>query len=79
MSRLLYESVSATALTRATVFRDSETGVPLIRHSQDVVPIIEANKRDAKAYVTTSRPMAFWAFHSLPCAVARLSPGGFTA
>jgi hypothetical protein len=46
----LYDSISPEALTRATVFRDSETGIPMIRHHQNVVPILEQNKRDANAF-----------------------------
>jgi hypothetical protein len=54
----LYDSISPLALTRATVFRDSETGIPMIRHHQNVVPILEQNKRDANAFEPVKNPAA---------------------
>lgn len=46
----LFDSISPEALTRATVFRDSETNLPVVRHHQNVVPILDQNKRDANAF-----------------------------
>lgn len=55
--RELYDNISPLALTRATVFRDSETGRPVIRHHQDVVPILDQNKRDANNFAPGPREM----------------------
>jgi hypothetical protein len=57
MSQPLHDSVSTAALTRSTVWRDAETGVPVIRHSQNVDPILEANRRQANDYVPNRNPM----------------------
>jgi hypothetical protein len=51
MARDLYTSVSATALTQSRLWRDDETGVPVIKHAQNVTPILEANRRQANDYV----------------------------
>jgi hypothetical protein len=57
MAETLYDSVSPAALTRSTVWRDAETGVPVIRHAQNVDPILDANKRQASDYVPNRNPM----------------------
>ena len=66
MANDLYNSVSAQALTRCTVFRDSETGVPIIKHAQNVVPILDQNKRDANAFEPGPRPMGLRHIARLP-------------
>lgn len=65
----LYDSVSATALTRATVWRDSDTNAPIIRHIQNVGPILEANKQDANAYQPRALPMGLRHIARLPVTV----------
>lgn len=69
MARALYENVSWGALTHTTVWRDSETNVPLIRHSQNVDPILEANKRQANDYEPRSLEMGLRHVARLPAVV----------
>lgn len=57
MARDLYNSVSATALTQSRVWLDNETGSPIIKHAQNVTPILEANRREANDYVPNRNPM----------------------
>lgn len=57
MARDLYNSVSATALTQSRVWRDDETGGLVIKHEQNVVPILEANRAQANDYVPNRNPM----------------------
>jgi hypothetical protein len=65
----LYDSVSPLALTRATVFRDSD-GTPMIRHHQNVVPVLEANKRDANAFEPGPRTAGWRRVACIPNVIA---------
>src|SRR5215472_3109152 len=49
MARDIYANVSAQALTSSRVWWDSD-GTLLIKHQQDVDPILELNKRQANDY-----------------------------
>ena len=69
MPQDLYDSVSPLALTRATVFRDSD-GTPMIRHHQNVVPVLEQNKRDANAFEPGPRPAGLRHIARIPNVVA---------
>jgi hypothetical protein len=60
----LYDSVSPLALTRCTVSSE------VVRHEQDVVPILDANKRDANAFEPASRPMGLRHIARIPNVVA---------
>lgn len=44
------ERINPAARIRTTITHDAETGLPLIRQTQDVAPILAANQRDAAAY-----------------------------
>ena len=47
MSALLYDAYNPTTRRSTTIEIDSETGLPVIVQTQDLKPIIEANKRQA--------------------------------
>jgi hypothetical protein len=66
MASYLLDTVSPAALVRATVWRDSETDQPIIRHQQNVDPILETNRRDANAYQPGVRPLGLRHIARLP-------------
>jgi hypothetical protein len=66
----LYDSVSPLALSRCTVFSDSEPGTQVIRHHQNVVPVLEQNKRDANAFEPGPRPAGLRHIARIPNVVA---------
>lgn len=65
----LYEASSPAALTSCTVSRDSD-GTILVRHHQDVVPVLDANKREANDYQTTPNVMGLRHVARIPSVVA---------
>jgi hypothetical protein len=48
--QLLYDNYDAVTQRSTTIERDSETGLPVIVHTQNTTPILDANKRMAAAY-----------------------------
>lgn len=50
MERVIYENWRPESRRMTEVVIDDETSLPLIRHVQNVRPIIEANKRLSNAY-----------------------------
>ena len=50
MTQYLYDNYNETTRRGTTIEIDSETGLPLIVQTQDLKPIIEANKRQANAF-----------------------------
>ena len=51
----LYERYDPVTTRYTEITTDSETGLPLITYTQDVKPIIEANKRAASNFTGTSK------------------------
>ena len=51
----LYEKYDPVTTRYTEITTDSETGLPLITYTQDVKPIIEANKRAASNFTGTSK------------------------
>jgi len=51
----LYEKYDEVTTRYTEIVTDSETGLPLITYTQDVKPIIEANKRAASNFTGTSK------------------------
>ena len=51
----LYEKYDEVTTRYTEIVTDSETGLPLITYTQDVKPIIEANKRAANNFVGTNK------------------------
>ena len=51
----LYEKYDEVTTRYTEITTDSETGLPLITYTQDVKPIIEANKRAASNFTGTSK------------------------
>jgi len=51
----LYERYDPVTTRYTEITTDSETGLPLITYTQDVKPIIEANKRAAANFTGTSK------------------------
>lgn len=66
MSRALYDRINPVALTRATVWRDPETDDPLIKHAQNVDPILDDNKRLANDYVPNRNPLGLRRIARIP-------------
>jgi hypothetical protein len=50
----LYEKYDEVTTRYTEIVTDSETGLPLITYTQDVKPIIEANKRAANNFAGTN-------------------------
>ena len=50
MSTPLYQRQNRRTRTRTVIERDAETGLPLIRQTQDTRAILDANARDAGAF-----------------------------
>lgn len=50
MRNYIYDYWNETTRRSTTIETDSETGLPLITHTQDVRPILEANKRLANNF-----------------------------
>ena len=50
MTEYLYDNWNPVTRRGTTIEIDSETGLPLIVQTQDLKPIIEANKRQANAF-----------------------------
>ena len=55
MTLPLYERYDPVTTRYTEITTDSETGLPLITYTQDVKPIIEANKRAASNFTGTSK------------------------
>lgn len=69
MGAYLYDYWNETTRRSTVIETDSETGLPLITHTQDVKPILEANKRLANNFQGTNKdgftlvariPMVVW-------------------
>ncbi len=55
MTLPIYEHWDPVTTRYTEITTDSETGLPLITYTQDVKPIIEANKRAASNFTGTSK------------------------
>ena len=53
--RILYRAWDEPSQRSTTITLDSETGLPLIELSQNVRPILEANKRQAASFDRNNR------------------------
>ena len=55
MSTLLYDNYDPVTRRSTWIETDAETGLPLITYTQDIKPIIEANRQAANNFQGTNR------------------------
>ena len=70
MTTLLYDNYDPVTTRYTEITTDSETGLPLITYTQDIKPIIEANKAAANAFTGTN-PEGFTRVASIPNVVVQ--------
>lgn len=54
IQRVIYENYDPVTRRYTEIVRDAETGLPVITYTQDIKPILEANKRAASDFRGTN-------------------------